>query len=102
MFPETTAETCMGVYRARYSYYLGLVAQGAWERGYFKSLSVTPFAFKVGANRLSCTLVKYNREPGNEATSNPFLLCPSRWEQTVTPFCLIHSRQLMPFCQACG
>ena len=38
--------------------------------------SVTPFAFKVGANRLSCTLVKYNREPGNETTSNLFLLLP--------------------------
>ena len=26
LFPEKPAETCVGVYRARYSYYLGLVA----------------------------------------------------------------------------
>ena len=26
LFPETPAEICVGMYRARYSYYLGLVA----------------------------------------------------------------------------
>ena len=26
LFPETPAETCVGMYRARYSYYLRLVA----------------------------------------------------------------------------
>ena len=29
LFPETPAETCVGMYRARYSYYLGLVARTA-------------------------------------------------------------------------
>ena len=57
MFPETPAETCMGVNRAKYSYYLGLVAGTIVLLSTFRRM-------------VSCTLRKGVRHgPGDDQVS---------------------------------